>query len=66
MHYTEMTIADLEAETAVALPERQLMSVFNPNWAGIYASSTAVALNASTLLSSATAFSGQSIVVNQL
>ena len=63
MHY-EMTIADLEAETAVALPDRQLMAVFN--WADITATSTALAVNASSLLASANAFSGQSIVVNQL
>jgi len=65
MHY-EMTIADLEAETAVALPERQLMSVHSFNWAGINATSTAVALNAASLLASANAVSGQSIVVTQL
>ncbi len=63
MHYT---IEELETETAVALPERQLMSLFSNNWAGIYASSSAVALNAATVLSAATAFSGQSISVNQL
>ena len=62
----EMTIADLEAETAVALPDRQLMSVFSFNWAGINATSTAVALNASSLLASANAVSGQTILVNQL
>lgn len=65
MHY-EMTIADLEAETAVALPERELMSVFSFNWAGINATSTAVALNAASLLASANAVSGQEIVVTQL
>jgi hypothetical protein len=63
MHY-EMTIADLEAETAVALPDRQLMALFN--WAGINATSTALALNASSVFASANAFSGQSINVVQL
>jgi hypothetical protein len=64
MNY-ELTIADLEAETAVALPDRQLMSVHSFNWAGIDATSTAVALNAASLLASATAVSGNTIVVSQ-
>lgn len=62
MHY-EMTIADLEAETAVALPDRQLMALLN--WANVIGTSTALALNASSVLASANAFSGQSIVVQQ-
>lgn len=64
MHY-EMTIADLDAETAVALPERQLMSVFKFAWAGVNASSEAVALNVNSLLASATAESANSITVFQ-
>jgi hypothetical protein len=63
MHSIELTVAELEAESATALPARHLMSLFN--WAGIGATNTALALNVGSLMASATAVAGQSIVVTQ-
>jgi hypothetical protein len=63
MHSIELTVAELEAETAAELPARHLMSLFN--WAAIGATNTALALNVGTLGSNATALAGQTIVVTQ-
>jgi hypothetical protein len=63
MHSIELTVAELEAETAATLPARHLMSLFN--WGAISATNTALALNVGTQASSATALAGQSIVVTQ-
>ena len=63
MHSIELTVDELEAETAAALPARHLMSLFN--WGAISATNTALALNVGTQLSTATAMAGQSIVVSQ-
>jgi hypothetical protein len=59
----ELTIAELEAEAAAALPARHLMSLFN--WGAVSATNTALALNVGTLMSNATAVAGQSIVFSQ-
>lgn len=59
----ELTIEDLKAERAAELPEREAMGVFN--WSSIWASNTAVAVNAFTNHSGATATAQQAIWVNQ-
>ena len=64
MHSIELTVAELEAETAAELPARHLMSLFN--WAAIGATNTALALNVGSLLANAQAYAGQSIVVTQV
>lgn len=63
MHSIELTVAELEAESAAALPARHLLSLFN--WAGVGATNTALALNVGSIMSNATAVAGQSIVVTQ-
>jgi hypothetical protein len=63
MHSIELTVAELEAESAAALPARHLMSLVD--WAGISATNTALALNAASLFASASAVAGQTIVVTQ-
>ena len=59
----ELTVAELEAEAAATLPARHLMSLFN--WVAIGATNTALALNVGSVLSSATAVAGQTIVFSQ-
>ena len=59
----ELTVAELEAEAAATLPARHLMSLFN--WGAISATNTALALNVGSVLSSASAVAGQTIVFSQ-
>jgi hypothetical protein len=59
----ELTVAELEAEAAATLPARHLMSLFN--WGAVSATNTALALNVGSVLSSATAVAGQTIVFSQ-
>ncbi len=64
MHSIELTIAELEAESAATLPARHLLSLFS-NWAGVSATNTALALNVASLMANAQAVAGQSITVVQ-
>jgi len=64
MHSIELTVAELEAESAAAVPARQLLSVFN--WGAISATNTVLALNVGSLMSSATAVGAQTIIFHQL
>jgi hypothetical protein len=59
----ELTVAELEAEAAATLPARHLMSLVN--WGAIGATNTALALNVGSVLSSASAVAGQTIVFSQ-
>ncbi|MEU8224175.1 hypothetical protein [Kribbella sp. NPDC048915] len=58
-----LTSVDLDLEEVQVLPEREALGAYN--WANIYASNTAVALNASSYWSAAKAAAYQSIYVNQ-
>ncbi|MEV0288534.1 MULTISPECIES: hypothetical protein [unclassified Kribbella] len=58
-----LTHVELDLEEVQVLPEREALGSFN--WANIYASNTAVALNAASHYSAAKAVALQSIYVNQ-
>jgi hypothetical protein len=58
-----LTHVELDLEEVQVLPEREALGSFN--WANIYASNTAVALNAASHYSVAKAVALQSIYVNQ-
>ena len=60
----ELTLSELEIQHAELLPERETLK-FNFNWANIYATNTAVAVNAYSFYSSAYANAYQSIYVDQ-
>ncbi len=60
---TTYTMTDAEQHIEL-LPERETL-FFNFNWSNIYASNTAVALNAATVLSQANAAALQSVTVSQ-
>jgi hypothetical protein len=59
----ELTIVELERQDAQLLPEREALGVFN--FAGVTANNTALALNAATLGSTASAVAMQGITVTQ-
>ena len=59
----ELTLEELGAERAELLPAREPLGGIN--WANIVASNTAVALNAGSHASFASAFAAQKIVVFQ-
>ena len=59
----KLTAVELDLEEIQVLPEREALGGFN--YANIYASNTAVALNASSYWSVAKAAAFQSIVVKQ-
>jgi hypothetical protein len=59
----KLTKVELSLEEVQVLPEREALGVFN--FANIYASNTAVALNASSHFSVAKAVALQAISVNQ-
>jgi hypothetical protein len=61
--HKELTIAELEMQGAELLPEREALGVFN--WAGVSATNVAVALNAGSLFSAASATALQGISVTQ-
>ena len=61
---TTISHSELESETVELLPEKETL-FFNHNWAGIYASNSSLAVNAATLLSSATSNATQTIAVVQ-
>jgi hypothetical protein len=59
----KLTKVELELEEVQVLPEREALGGYN--WANIYASNTAVALNAASYWSVAKAAAIQTIVVKQ-
>jgi hypothetical protein len=59
----KLTSIELSLEEVQVLPEREALGSFN--FANVYASNTAVALNAASAFSVAKAFAAQSISVNQ-
>jgi hypothetical protein len=59
----KLTSVELDLEEVQILPEREALGTFN--WANVWASNTAVALNAASFHSSATAVALQGINVNQ-
>ncbi|MFI7063040.1 hypothetical protein ACIBL3_18805 [Kribbella sp. NPDC050124] len=59
----KLTSVELDLEEVQVLPEREALGSYN--WANIYASNTAVALNAASHFSVAKAAALQSIYVNQ-
>lgn len=59
--YTVSEIADQHVEL---LPEKETLS-FNNNWANIYATNSAMALNAASVFSNAHATALQSVTVYQ-
>ena len=62
---TELTIHDLATETAELLPTRETLDWFSPNFASVYASNSALALNAASVFSYANASALQSVIVSQ-
>ncbi len=62
--FTELTLSELDVQHAELLPERETL-FFNYNWANVYASNTALAVNAYAFYSSAYADAYQKIVVVQ-
>ena len=66
----EITIVELESQDAQVLPERETLFLCgygfgNSNWANVSAHNTALALNAATFDSSASAVAMQGITVTQ-
>jgi hypothetical protein len=59
----KLTSVELGLEEVQILPEREALGTFN--WANVWASNTAVALNAASFHSSATAVALQGINVHQ-
>ena len=59
----EITIVELERQDAQLLPEREALAVWN--FAGINATNQALAVNAATLGSTATATAMQGVFVTQ-
>ena len=55
---------ELESEAVELLPEKETL-FFNNNWSNIWASNSALAVNAATLGSNAVANAGQAIFVSQ-
>jgi hypothetical protein len=60
----ELTIADLEAETAELLPSRETLN-FNTNLANVVASNSSMALNAASYFSHANSTAFQTVSVSQ-
>lgn len=60
----ELTFSELDLQHAELLPARETLFL-DSNWAGIVASNTSVALNAASLLASATSTAYQSVYVSQ-
>jgi hypothetical protein len=59
----KLTKVELDLEEIQVLPEREALGSYN--WANVYASNTAVALNAASYWSVAKAAAVQTIVVKQ-
>jgi len=61
----ELTMADLDAQSIELLPDRAALGSFNTNWATVYASNAAYAVNAGSHWSHANATAMQWINVEQ-
>ena len=61
---TELTLSELAVQQAELLPERETL-FFDLNWANVYATNAAYAVNAATILSAANANAYQKIIVSQ-
>ncbi|MEU4295475.1 hypothetical protein AB0E63_45270 [Kribbella sp. NPDC026596] len=59
----KLTAVELDLEEIQVLPEREALGSYN--WANVYASNTAVALNAASYWSVAKAAAVQTIVIKQ-
>ena len=59
----KLTAVELDLEEIQVLPEREALGSYN--WANVYASNTAVALNAASYWSVAKAAAVQTIVIEQ-
>jgi hypothetical protein len=59
----KLTSVELDLEEVQILPEREALGTFN--WANVWASNTAVALNAASFRPTATAVALQGIHINQ-
>jgi hypothetical protein len=59
----KLTSVELDLEEVQILPEREALGTYN--WANVWASNTAVALNAASFRSAATAVALQTINVHQ-
>jgi hypothetical protein len=59
----ELTFKELDLQEVELLPAREALGQFN--WASVYASNTAVALNAGSIFSAAKAVAVQEIEINQ-
>ena len=59
----KLTNVELDLEEVQVLPEREALGSYN--WANVYASNTAVALNAASYWSVAKAAAVQTIVIKQ-
>ncbi|WP_138415175.1 hypothetical protein [Sinomonas gamaensis] len=63
---TKLTLADLAAETAEMLPDRDTLWTFNSfNIAAVAAANSSVAANVATICSSANSLAAQAVVVHQ-
>jgi len=61
----ELTLSELDIESAELLPARETLFFNTYNWAGISATNSSLAVNAATLLSQANSAAVQTIVVSQ-
>jgi hypothetical protein len=61
---TEFTTTEIDAQHVELLPAKETLN-FNFNWANVYASNSALAVNAATVLSQAHAQALQAVTVNQ-
>jgi hypothetical protein len=61
----ELTLTELDVESAELLPARETLFFNTYNWAGVYASNSSLAVNAATLLSQANSAAVQTIGVSQ-
>jgi hypothetical protein len=61
---TEFTTTEIDAQHVDLLPAKETLN-FNFNWANVYASNSALAVNAATVLSQANAQALQAVTVNQ-
>ncbi len=61
---TELTLSELAVQQAELLPERETL-FFDYNWANVYATNTALAVNAYAFYSNAYADAYQKIVISQ-
>jgi hypothetical protein len=61
----ELTLSELDGQTADLLPERETLSWGSTNFAALYASNSSLALNAASYGSNATSTASQTINVWQ-